>query len=260
LWSPSFALPAPRRFWLPLKDKGIVVTRPRELAGGLAAGIEKAGGNAILFPTIAIEDAPPPEALRHLDTYDLAVFVSPTAVQKVVARVGQWPERLPAAAIGAGSKRELERHGVRNVLAPEDGADSEALLALPALSQVNGKRVVIFRGGAGRPLLGEALTARGAAVEYADCYRRVLAKSDPAPLLAQWRRGAVHAVTVSSSEGLENFVTLVGAADLAATPLFVPHERVAARAKEHGAKKIFVAGAADAAVLERLVAYFHERA
>ncbi len=243
----------------PLAGRGIVVTRPRELAGALAAAIEKAGGSAILFPTIAIEDAPPPDALRNLDAYDLAVFVSPTAVQKVMARVPTWPKRLQAAAIGGGSRRELERRGVREVLAPEQGADSEALLALPELQHVRGKRVVVFRGGAGRPLLGDALTARGASVEYAECYRRVLAKTDPAPLLARWRRDGVHAVTVSSSEGFENFVTLIGAAHLASTPVFVPHARVAARAKEHGAREVFVAGAGDDAVLERLVAYFHER-
>ncbi|HUQ25157.1 MAG TPA: uroporphyrinogen-III synthase [Burkholderiales bacterium] len=244
----------------PLTGRGVVVTRPRELAGALAGAIEEAGGRAILFPTIAIEDAPPPEALRHLDAYDLAVFVSPTAVQKVMVQVASWPERLQAAAIGAGSRRELERRGVPGVLAPDEGADSEALLGLSALQRMQGKRVVIFRGGAGRPLLGDALATRGALVEYADCYRRVLAKSDPAPLLASWQQGGVDAVTVSSSEGLENFVTLVGAAQLTATPLFVPHARVAARARELGAREVAVAGAADAAVLERLVAYFHERA
>src|SRR5262249_25665355 len=151
---------------------------------------------------------------------------------------------------------ELERHGVRRVLAPAEGADSEALLALPELRQMKDKRVVIFRGGAGRPLLGEALGARGASIEYADCYRRALPKSDPAPLLEEWRRDAVHAVTVSSFEGFDNFVTLAGAA-LLALPLFVPHSRVAARAKERGAKEVIVSGASDAAVLERLVAYFH---
>src|SRR5262245_18429150 len=98
-----------------------------------------------------------------------------------MARVPEWPARLTAAAIGAGSRRELVRHGVRGVLAPEEGADSEALLALPALARMAGKRVALFRGGAGRPLLGDALAARGAEVEYADCYRRALAKSDPAP-------------------------------------------------------------------------------
>jgi uroporphyrinogen-III synthase len=239
-----------------LNGRRVVVTRPRELAEALARAIEEAGGRAILFPTLAIEDAPPPAALSRLDAYQLAVFVSPTAVRKVMARVRSWP-KLPAAAIGAGSKRELERHGVREVLAPAAGADSEALLALPALRDVRGKRVVIFRGGAGRPLLGEALAARGAEVEYAECYRRVPARSDPAPLLAQWQQ--VDAVTVSSSEGLDSFVTLVGAGKLAAKPLFVPHQRVAARAREHGAQEIIIAGPADAAVLERLVAYFHER-
>ena len=241
-----------------MKGKGIVVTRPRELARGLAAAIESAGGRAIVFPTIEIEDAPPPAALARLDAYDLAVFVSPTAVQKVLAQVAQWPERLPAAAVVDGSKRELERFGVRGVLAPEEGADSEALLGLPELQRAQGKRVVIFRGGAGRPLLGDALAARGAQVEYAECYRRVLPKADPALLLAQWPQ--VHAVTVSSSEGLDNFVTLVGAATLIAKPLFVPHERVAAHARERGARQVIVAGASDAAVVERLVAYFHERA
>jgi uroporphyrinogen-III synthase len=185
------------------------------------------------------------------------VFVSPTAVQKVMAHVAQWPAGVRAAAIGAGSRRELERRGVLNVLAPGEGADSEALLGLPELQRLRG-RVVIFRGGAGRPLLGEALAARGASVEYADCYRRVPARSDPAPLLAQWP--SIHAVTVSSSEGLDNFVTLVGAARLAATPVFVPHARVASRATEHGAQEVVVSGPSDAAVLERLVAYFHGRA
>jgi len=253
------------RSWLPLPKqslagRGIVITRPRELAAWLARAVEAAGGLPILFPTIAIEDAPPPAALRCLDSYDLAVFVSPTAVQKVMAQVGAWPARVAAAAIGAGSKRELERQNVRGVIAPEDGADSEALLGLPALRDMQGKRVVIFRGGAGRPLLGEALVARGAEVEYADCYRRTLAGSDAAALLAAWRRGDVHAVTVSSSEGLDNFVTLAGAPIVAATPLFVPHALVAARARAHRAGEVIVAGASDAAVLERLVAYFDGRA
>jgi uroporphyrinogen-III synthase len=245
-----------------LARRGIVVTRPRELAGALAAAIEKAGGSPILFPTIAIEDAPPPAALHNLDAYDLAVFVSPTAVQKVMARVPKWPKRLQAAAIGGGSRRELERHGVPGVLAPEEGADSEALLALPELQHMRGKSVVIFRGGAGRPLLGDALTGRGARVEYAECYRRVRPDGDPAPLLALWQRDAVHAVTVSSAEGFDNFVTLVGAAGVArvaATPLFVPHVRVAAHAREQGVREVIVAGAGDDAVMERLVAYFHER-
>jgi uroporphyrinogen-III synthase len=246
-----------------LAGRGIVVTRPRELAGNLAGLIEREGGRALRFPAIEIEDLPPPAALRELERFDLAVFISPTAAAKVMAQVPAWPRGLRTAAVGAGTRRELERRGLAGVLAPEGAADSEALLALPELASAGAKRVVIFRGGEGRRLLGDALAARGARVEYAECYRRRRPAADPAPLLAEWERGAVHAVTVSSAEGFDNLLGLLGergAPRLRATPLFVPHARVAAHAAGEGVREVVLAGPGDAAVLERLVAYFHEHA
>ena len=73
----------------------------------------------------------------------------------------------------------------------------------------------------------------------------------------------MHAVTVSSSEGLDNLLALLverGLARLRATPLFVPHARVAARASTEGMQKVVVAGPADRQMLERLVGYFHDHA
>ncbi len=246
-----------------LAGRGILVTRPRSLASGLAMLIEQSGGRAVLFPAIEIEDLPPPAALRDLEAFDLAVFISPTAVQKVMERVAAWPRRLRAAAVGSGTRRELERRGVTAVIAPESAADSEALLALPELERVAGRRVVIFRGGPGRSLLGDTLAERGAQVEYAECYRRTRPRGDPAPLLEAWGRGAVHAVTVSSSEGIENLFALLGAAGeqrLRSTPLFVPHARVGAHARKWGVREVVIGGAADDAMIERLVAYFDEPA
>jgi len=102
--------------------------------------------------------------------FDLVVFVSPSAV-RIAAPAIQRPPRL-AAAIGAGTRRELERAGFDNVISPKDGNDSEALLAAPELQAMAGRRVLIVRGEGGRAFLGDALRARGAAVEYAECYRR----------------------------------------------------------------------------------------
>jgi len=250
-----------------LGGRGIVVTRPRELAGTLAARIEAQGGRAIRFPAIEIEDLPPPAALASLGRYDLAIFISPTAAARTMeqmrAQARAWPQGLRTAAVGAGTRRELERRGLTGVLAPEGAADSETLLALPELAALQGKRVVIFRGGEGRRLLGDSLAARGAQVEYAECYRRRKPSADATPLLAELERGGVHAVTVSSSEGLDNLLALLGppgAARLRATPLFVPHARVAAHASGLGMQKVVVAGPGDDAVLERLVGYFHEHA
>ena len=239
---------------MPLAGKRIVVTRPRELAQGLAALIAQAGGEPLLFPTIEIRDVEDPAAARallaRLHEFDLAVFVSPSAVRKAfeLAAGREWPARLHVAAVGAGTRRELESRGLREVIAPAGRADSEALLALPEIAGV--RRVAIFRGAGGREWLGEALAARGARVEYAECYRREQPPAAPPPA------GRVDAFCVSSGEALRNLVSLLGRERVAQAPLFVPHERVAGAAREIGLRDPVLAGPSDAEMLAALVAYF----
>jgi uroporphyrinogen-III synthase len=234
-----------------LKDRGVVITRPASLAQGLAGMVEASGGCAFLFPAIEIEPLPaavPPGKL------DMVVFISPTAVREGLKSLAGLPPTV--VALSHGTRRELERHGVAGALAAEEGADSEALLALPGLRQVAGLRIAIFRGEGGRSLLGDTLRGRGATVEYVECYRRVRPRSDPAPLVAAWRAGKVHAVTVSSAQGLGNLFDMLDRELLRALPLFVPHERVAAEARRLGARQALAAGPGDDEMLAALVAYF----
>jgi uncharacterized protein HemX len=245
----------------PLEGKGIVVTRPAGQADPLVALIEARGGRALRFPAIDIQDLPG-WALPGLEGSDLAVFVSPTAVQKVFEKLERWPPGLRAAAVGRGTRRALERNGVSEVLAPEAGADSEALLALAPMQDVAGRRIVVFRGEGGRELLGDTLTARGARVQHVECYRRARPQADSGPLLDAWERDGVHAVTVSSAEGLDNLAHLLGDAGrphLVLTPLFATHERVAQHARELGIQEVAVGGPGDEELVERLVAYFAPR-
>ncbi len=253
----------------PLAGKRIVVTRPREQAEGLAALIREAGGEPIVFPALEIrdlDDLKPFFALAdRLEAFHLAIFISPNAVHKALnllrarRRGKPWPARLRVAALGRGSRRELEQEGFADVLAPQSHADSEALLALPEIAEVAGKRVVIFRGEGGRELLGDTLAARGARVEYAECYRRARPDPDRGALLAAWARGAVDAVTVSSGEGLANLYEMLGKLGqqwLKKSPLFVPHARIAEEATRLGVREVVVAGPSDGEILARLVAYF----
>jgi uroporphyrinogen-III synthase len=254
----------------PLAGRRILVTRPHEQVEGLAGLIRQAGGEPVVVPAIEIRDLADPdpffELADRLEAFDLAIFVSPSAVHNALRllrlrrEAKPWPARLRLAALGSGSRRALERSGFSEVLAPPPPADSEALLALPALADVAGRRVVIFRGEGGRELLGDTLAARGAHVEYAACYRR--ARPDPDPgALAAWARGAVHAVTVSSGEGLANLYEMLGAPGqqrLKQSPLFVPHARVAAQAARLGVREIVVAGAGDEEIVAGLVAYFRD--
>lgn len=254
----------------PLAGKRIVITRPRELAAGLAARILEAGGEPVLFPAIEIRDLadlrPFHGIADRLEEFDCAIFVSPTAVRKALpllrARRGArpWPATLRVAAIGRGSRRALDDAGIAAVLAPAGQADSEALLAMPEFAAPAGRRVVIVRGRGGRELLGDTLAARGARVEYAECYVRARPDADAGSGEgAEFSAAAADAVTVASGEGLANLLEMLderGREQVRQTPLFVPHARVAEQAERLGVRKVTVSGPGDDETLSALVAYF----
>jgi uroporphyrinogen-III synthase len=244
----------------------VVVTRPSHQAAGLASRIGAAGGYAILFPVIEIGDVENPRTLHalidRLHEFDLAIFVSPNAVARALPAITArraLPPQLALAAIGPGSVKELARFGATTVLAPTGRFDSEALLELPQLWELRGKRVVIFRGEGGRELLGETLQGRGAFVEYAECYRRTKPAGDPAPLIAALQRNELAAITATSSEGLRNLVDLVDRSSvplLLKTPLFAPHPRIAQTARELGFAVVQMTAPGDEGLLNGLVEYF----
>lgn len=250
----------------PLEGRGIVVTRPAHQAGRLEELILGAGGNPILFPVIEIievADLQPLLALiDRLDEFELAIFISPNAVNKAMNLIKTrraLPPHLELAAVGRSGVRELRRFGITTVIAPAARFDSEALLDLPAMQDVAGKRIVIFRGDGGRELLGDTLIARGAAIEYAECYHRGRPPLDAAPLLKAWARNEVHAITVTSSEGLHNLFDLVGKPGqswLGKTPLFVPHPRIAQTARKLGLAAVVLTAQGDDGLVQGLTQWF----
>lgn len=250
----------------PLSGRGIVITRPREHALALAERIRAAGGDPILFPTIEILPPQNQDAvswiITRLERFQLAIFVSPTAALRghgLVSASRSWPEGLRVAAVGAGTAKALRERGFRDVISPEGKADSEALAALAELQDLRGKPVVIFRGQGGREWLGRELEARGARVEYAECYRRARPEADARALLARWQTGAVDAVSITSAEGLANLFAMLGPTGeryLRATPVFVPHPRIELAAREHDVREVIVTGRGDERTVEEMAVFF----
>ncbi|HUX62652.1 MAG TPA: uroporphyrinogen-III synthase [Sulfuricella sp.] len=249
---------------MPLKGVGVVVTRPAHQAGHLAELIERAGGRAIRFPTLEIFDAqdmiPLSGAIDRLEQFDLAIFISPNAVNKAMNQIRAkrtWPLGLRCAAVGKGSAKALERFGCEDVIVPQGRFDSEALLALPELQDMAGKRVVIFRGEGGRELLGAELIQRGAELAMVECYRRGKpVGGDVGLLLKQWVRGEIDAITVTSGESMRNLFDLVGKLGqqwLKKTPVFVFHENIAEVARELGVEQVYVTPAGDEGLLSGLI-------
>lgn len=250
----------------PLAGRTIVVTRPAGQAGLLAERIRAAGGEPILFPVLEIvdvEDLRPFYALAdRLDEFDLAVFVSPSAVTKALNLIRArrpLPPRLRYAAVGRGSVRALAQFGVGEVIAPRESFDSESLLAQPEMHAVAGQRIVIFRGEGGRDLLGDTLIRRGARLEYAECYRRGRPHADSAPLMNAWGGHGVDAIIVTSSEGVRNLYEMVGKLGqprLRKTLVVLPHERIAQTARTLGMSNILLTGTGDDALVTALIDRF----
>ena len=206
----------------PLFGRRIVVTRPRAQAGALADLLEAEGAEVIPFPTIAI--APPADptplerAVATAGGYDWILFTSANGVEAFFARFAAARRDLRElaavrlAAIGPETAAQLERRLLRVAVLAADYR-AEGLVAALAGEDLHGRRVLLPRAAGARPVLPEALRARGARVDELIAYRAVPpAAADVAGLTAALEAGAVDAVTFTSSSTVRNFVELLGRA------------------------------------------------
>lgn len=243
-----------------LNQLGVMVTRPAHQAEPLCQLIEAAGGRVFRFPVLAIEppdDIPASRAqLAQLTDFDLAIFISPNAVSRAKALL---PDGLPKSCrlvvVGQGTARQLVADfGRQPDVVPEAGFNSEALLAMPALQDVAGQRIMILRGEGGRALLGDILGERGAELIYATVYKRVKPATDTGRLQQAIENQAIEVIVISSGEGLENLLQMVGETYrqwLCSMPLVLVNQRLKALAERLGftGELLIADNASDKAIL-----------
>jgi uroporphyrinogen-III synthase len=260
-----------------IKDKAIgkpirvLLTRPAHLAAPLVEKLKTAGFIPELLPLI--EFIPPSDKIgliRKLERFaiadiDIAIFVSVTAVQYGMELMLEvWP-KLPTieyAVVGPATLHALEAYTLpkRAISPSKPPYESESLLENPALQNVRGKKILIFRGNGGRELLAKVLTERGAKVEILECYQRQIpldSAKNIANRLNIWSQEPPHVILTSSVHSLENLKTLVGMKgwDLLKThPIVVVGLRMQALATTLGITQVVTAKAADdASLIEALM-------
>jgi uroporphyrinogen-III synthase len=250
-----------------LSGLSVLITRPRGRGETLASAIRNAGGSVREVPLLAVEPLHPERdaelravtaaKLKRLDQYDAAIAISINAVELALSWAReywpQWPPQLRWYGIGAATAEALTQWGVR-CTAAGGGMNSEALLALPELQAIATHNILILRGIGGRETLADTLRARGATVDYAECYRRVEPILDAA---ARAELAApVDAICVNSAETLTNLWNNLfenSRSEVLARALIVPSERVGQKARELGFQCVIVAAnAGTAATLNAL--------
>lgn len=214
------------------------VTRPAHQAGGLAAAIEAAGGEALSEPLLTIEPPADRDAARRelaaAGEADIVVFTSANAVAGAWALQPDWTPRGRLAAIGAATAEALRERAGAAVLTPDDYT-SEGLLALADLRDVAGRRLAIVGGEGGRRYLDEVLAERGARMVRAAVYRRGRVAIPP-PRLRTLLQSA-DAIVITSGEALEHLTSITPAElrpRLHGRQLVVPSARVLQQALDLG--------------------------
>lgn len=245
----------------PLTGLRVLVTRPLKQAESLIAKLQLQGAlvshqPAILIDAVLSADQTP--IIDSINQYDRIIFISKNAVEyglTLIAKTRMLSNSFPLAAIGKVTRDTLIDDGFTNVYCPDEGFDSEALLASSEFSAANiqNKKILIVRGGAGREHLKEHLQARQANVTYLDVYQR-----QPAELvLSAADFSTLDVITISSQQGLENLVAMLDAGTLALLQtkrLISPSQRCSDRASQLGFKQIeTAANATDDAMLNCIV-------
>lgn len=202
----------------PLFGKTLVVTRSRKQASELAICLETLGAEVIQAPTIQIETRSGFKemltAARHLREFDWVVFTSVNGVDAFLESLqlehldGRTFGNTKIAAIGPSTAERLGRAFLDVDLLPERYVGEALLEAFKAID-LSGKRILIPRSEAARPLVCDGLREMGAEVTEVSAYRTVCEKQLPERLLERLDDGQVDLVTFTSSSTVTNFIQLL---------------------------------------------------
>lgn len=223
----------------------VISLRPRGMHAPLRRAARAAGhGFVALSPWRAVvrDDATTRAALADAYAASIVVFTSPVAVAAACA-IAAPPASLRSLAVGAGTARALRRAGVAHVEHPAR-MDSDGLLALAALDDVDGRTIGLVTAPGGRDAIAPALATRGATVRRADVYAREACAPSPRALRTLRAAPPPWAVAASSAEALVHVLAQVDeplAARLRGSRVLAASARIANAARAAGFDDVVVA-------------------
>lgn len=225
---------------LPLHGKTVVVTRPRERAGTLAARLREVGANVIEAPCIETVERENVQPLADALTqkYDWAVFTSPAGVHAAVHALQRLGRDLRAlygmqlAAIGRGTADALAGYGLTADLIPMQ-YDGEHLADALTAAMPQGGAALLLRAAAGGHILPEKLKAAGVRVTDVPLYDTEYRCAKADELRAMLEAGEIDVVTFTSISTAQGFVQAVGAADYTGFTALCIGEQTAQAARKH---------------------------
>lgn len=186
----------------------LISLRPQGQHAALRRAVAGLGGHVLALSPWRLQRLHGTPVVRQLQrtlNCDRVVFTSPAAVAAAASLLTLVEaQRSPWLTVGEGTARALQAHGISEVHAPQR-MDSEGLLALPVLADVQGLRIGLVTAPGGRGLIAAQLQAAGARIERADVYQRRLLRLTPRTLARLAHSAFPWVLAVSSGEALQHF-------------------------------------------------------
>jgi len=271
-----------------MSTKTIIVTRPsgqaRQLIEVLTNAIGKSGIANRSFPEILSlplltiapkDDKPLAEYIASvLNDADLAIFVSPNAIESVMRLMERdWQdlskEIIPIGVMGGSSQQALRNHGVgleqkpTPIILPQknENWDSEGLWQELQSLQWNwqNKKVVIFKGDGGRDWLADTLKKAGATVEAISTYSRVPLDIDNPAWEAireiDWSKSLWLLTSSEAVRYLGGVIKDQFTQKLSSASALCPHHNIADAAELIGFGEVFTCDPGDEALVKATLAW-----
>ena len=229
--------------------KHVLITRPNGQHQNLASALQHQGYAVTHSPALAIEEtflsAAERGFLLNLDSYHAVIFISRNAADYALSVLQdvwpQWPVGVHWLAVGEATAQVLQDAGMTPDH-PDEGFNSEALLAMPCLQNLRDKKVLLLRGEGGRELLAPVIRQRADALDEVVLYRR---RCDSH---FAWPTERVDAAMVTSQQSWECIARNVPADCL----VIAGSERIAAIIRADGFSVVAAASPHDADMLSAL--------
>ncbi|CAM4370047.1 uroporphyrinogen-III synthase [Shewanella livingstonensis] len=185
-----------------------------------------------LLAVIETSESMTPAVLAQTDNL---LFISTNAVDFAAKKLHDtFPTHCRYFAVGQATADSLAQYNIQATSSPEGSQDSEGLLSLDQLQDVDKQSFIIVRGLGGRETLAEQLQLRGANVNYWQVYQRAIPNLNAKAITQQWKSFGIDTIVVTSGEILSNLVDLVPKelfAWLRSCHIIVPSYRVELQAK-----------------------------
>lgn len=226
---------------LPLFGAKIFLTRPRETSHPTAEKLRTLGGEVIELPTIEFQNKMGEVSWEVVleKKYDWLVFTSRVGVRIFFDGLKERKidirclKDCKVAAVGPGTKEEIEERGIFEVRIPK--VYQVENLGEAILSELKeGETVLIPRAQEGNPCLGPMLEGKGARVTEIPIYETVLKSETLFSIKEEWEEARFPYLVFTSSSTVRGFVQGEAELDYSKIQAICIGDRTAETARSYG--------------------------